>query len=182
MRSADWMQSLFRKNSQNVYKVQIPAARIARGRRKQKEGIKPSNLALAVNQSHIPPTQYTDLITGSADCHGLSLGCYAMALVDIIDARTIPDSTCAAVGLYRIDCFSSGFALYALGGHLPTALVGYDLTVFEGKTIVVGELANSSNVNHDYSSLSRERARSLSFCIYYTTLCLICQGVLRFYL
>ena len=112
------------------------------------------DLTLAVNQTHVTPTQYTDLITGSADCHGLSLGCYAVALVDVVDTFAIPYATSAAIGLYRIDCFPGGFALYALGGHLPAALVGYDLAILKGEAVVIGELADGSNVNHNCSSLS----------------------------
>ena len=103
---------------------------------------------LAVSQISARPAIYADLIARLADFKRLLLGLHSLGTVDIVDAIGEPNAAVAAIFLDCVNGFACGFTLHALGSHLPAGLVPDNLAMFEGQTVIVGELENRTNVNH----------------------------------
>ena len=66
-----------------------------------------------------------------ANFQRFALSVHAVAFVDVVNTASEPHATVTAVSLNSVDCFSCGVAFHALGGNLPTALVGDGLARFE---------------------------------------------------
>jgi hypothetical protein len=111
-------------------------------------------MGLAVSQSHCAPTEDTDLVVRSADFHRFALGVHSEGVVDVVDTILQPDTAVTAHSLNRLDGFFCALGFDAVVSYLPTALVGDNLTIFQGQATVFSNLFNSSNVNHFVSLLS----------------------------
>lgn len=90
------------------------------------------------------------MIIGPSNCEGFTLCAYAVALVNVVDAFTVPYAAVAFVGSHGFDSLFSGATFNARGGDLVAALVSNGFAAFKGESVVVGEFANSANVNHMY--------------------------------
>ena len=87
-------------------------------------------------------------MAGAPDLQRLALGTHAVALVDVVDAFTVPHAAVTFVGSYCDDSRFGSSAFNTFGSDLIARFVSDEFATLEGQTVIVGKFANGANVNH----------------------------------
>ena len=105
-----------------------------------------------------------------ANAKSFALSVYTTGRINVIQTVGVPDAAIAAIhGASDYHCLFGGLDDTALFGYLPTALVLNGLAIAERHSVIVGELANRTNVDTMSGSSHFLYLFSFLFCAFIIT-------------